>query len=286
MIGAAAVSGKPFGYLLGVGNKPALLHAGDRLTFGRDPQNNFSFDDALLSRTHASITVAEDGSVTLQDLNSTNFTWLNDEQIKPNVPLPMKSGDSFRIGGQVMTYIANDADLHPVEAGLQKKVRMATMETIVIQKPHFEEEQDPEQAQASTRLHQPIIPLGASKVTKDTQVRPSAASAQPVSLEGNLKDHMFPQLLQYLHTARKTGDLVIDGEGDRGQAIIGFQEGKILFAQLGDDLGIAAVNNIARWKEGTFQFKSLPQLTRPKNVVHPTMTIVLKCCQIMDEEGK
>jgi len=148
----------------------------------------------------------------------------------------------------------------------------------VIQKPVFSEEQE----SASTKLQKPIIPLGIPmKKNSDTAFAAPAESRQPISMEGDLKDHMFPQLLQYMHNARKTGELLIESKGQ--QAIIGFQKGNITFAMLSDELGIGVIHTLACWREGTFRFKSMEEMPRPKNVVHPTMTIILKCCQILDE---
>jgi len=53
---------------------------GDRLTVGRLADNDVSVDDASISSRHAEIAVVE-GAVVLRDLDSTNGTFLNREQI-------------------------------------------------------------------------------------------------------------------------------------------------------------------------------------------------------------
>jgi pSer/pThr/pTyr-binding forkhead associated (FHA) protein len=74
------------------GSKQGLTEtlSGDVITIGRDPSNTLSFDpfkDLDVSTRHASITV-QGGQVMLQDLGSTNGTFLNSAKVTGAVPLP------------------------------------------------------------------------------------------------------------------------------------------------------------------------------------------------------
>jgi hypothetical protein len=55
-----------------------------------------------VSRLHASILIAQD-TYLLQDLDSTNGTWLNEERLPPHIPHALESGDLIRLG-QVRMY--------------------------------------------------------------------------------------------------------------------------------------------------------------------------------------
>jgi hypothetical protein len=61
-----------------------------------------------------------------------------------------------------------------------------------------------------------------------------------MALKGNLRDFSITQLLNLIHLAKKTGTLIIDGPGET--ASVSFREGKLAYAQLGqEDESLAAV---------------------------------------------
>jgi pSer/pThr/pTyr-binding forkhead associated (FHA) protein len=51
-------------------------------TIGRSAVASFVVDAPLISRVHCRLTVAADGSVEVTDLDSTNGTWVDGQQIK------------------------------------------------------------------------------------------------------------------------------------------------------------------------------------------------------------
>jgi pSer/pThr/pTyr-binding forkhead associated (FHA) protein len=66
-----------------------------RFTIGRDETNDLSLADAEVSRNHAVIEPTT-GGWQIQDLDSTNGTWLNNSRIRGSAPL--KVGDILRLG--------------------------------------------------------------------------------------------------------------------------------------------------------------------------------------------
>jgi pSer/pThr/pTyr-binding forkhead associated (FHA) protein len=67
----------------------------DRVTIGREPDNDVALDDPRVSRYHA--VVERRGAVcTVRDLNSSNGTWVGTARIARTV---LHEGESFRIGG-------------------------------------------------------------------------------------------------------------------------------------------------------------------------------------------
>ena len=75
---------------------------------GRGADCQLALDDALVSRRHAAIHVADDGSATVEDLGSRNGVFLNGVRIDGVEPLD--DGDLVRIGSQdISFYEAADA---------------------------------------------------------------------------------------------------------------------------------------------------------------------------------
>ncbi|MDX1823483.1 MAG: FHA domain-containing protein [Thiohalomonadales bacterium] len=72
-----------------------------QIRIGRDTSNDISIDDDLVSKEHAILEVVmspmEEGKLEyyLQDLNSTNHTYVNDERISL---YKLKHGDIIRVG--------------------------------------------------------------------------------------------------------------------------------------------------------------------------------------------
>ena len=64
-------------------------------TIGRDPSAGIVLDDAEVSRRHAVVSV-EASAVVIQDLESTNGVWVNDERIAEQRAIG--PGDRVRVG--------------------------------------------------------------------------------------------------------------------------------------------------------------------------------------------
>ena len=61
-----------------------------------------------------------------------------------------------------------------------------------------------------------------------------------MALKGNLRDFTITQLLNLINLASKTGTLVIEGPGE--MARVTFREGKLAYAQVGqEDNSLAAI---------------------------------------------
>lgn len=83
------------------------LPAGDEIVIGREDPVSSIFPDVDLtphggeeggvSREHAKIQV-QNGNYTVQDLDSTNFTFLNRERLAAHAPEPLHDGDELRLG--------------------------------------------------------------------------------------------------------------------------------------------------------------------------------------------
>jgi adenylate cyclase len=74
--------------------------------FGRVPSNTVVLEDGLVSREHAMVRRNASGLCILNDLGSTNGTWLNGRQVL--APVQLKSGDRIQIGRQIIEFVQED----------------------------------------------------------------------------------------------------------------------------------------------------------------------------------
>ncbi len=72
-----------------------------RMLIGRTDRSNIVIDDSSVSREHVSIE-RKDGRFILEDLKSTNGTFINGESVDVRV---LNHGDKIRIGNTVLQFI-------------------------------------------------------------------------------------------------------------------------------------------------------------------------------------
>lgn len=72
---------------------------GDELTVGRAAGCQVTLDDTYVSQLHARI-FRRDGELFVEDLGSTNGTYLN--RAKVGGPMPLKAGDHLQVGSVVL----------------------------------------------------------------------------------------------------------------------------------------------------------------------------------------
>lgn len=76
-----------------------IFALGNELTVGRAAGCQVTLDDTFASQIHARV-FQRDGSFYVEDLGSTNGTWLNREKVTG--PLVMRRGDHLQVGNTVM----------------------------------------------------------------------------------------------------------------------------------------------------------------------------------------
>ena len=70
--------------------------AGTARTVGRANRSDFILDVAMVSRVHCRLTNDDRGELTVEDLDSTNGTFVNDRRVRRTTSL--STGDRLRIG--------------------------------------------------------------------------------------------------------------------------------------------------------------------------------------------
>jgi FHA domain-containing protein len=84
------------------GHTPGMEYdVGEGATLGRGDQAEIRLEDPFASSRHAKL-VRQGGIVVLEDLGSTNGTYLNEELLSG--PQPLHQGDRVRIGDSEFTY--------------------------------------------------------------------------------------------------------------------------------------------------------------------------------------
>jgi pSer/pThr/pTyr-binding forkhead associated (FHA) protein len=82
--------------------------AKDRTTLGRRPYNDIVFDNLAVSGEHAVLHISGEDAF-LEDLNSTNGTYINGKPIKK---LPLHNGDTVEIGKYKIKFVHEGASEH------------------------------------------------------------------------------------------------------------------------------------------------------------------------------
>lgn len=117
-----------FQLVLRVGPSPGKVYPllKTEISLGRDINNEIVINDAEISRKHSILKLVGNGYV-IEDLGSTNGTWINEQRISGQYQL--SHGDMIRLGDNItLTYevIGYDADATVASASATPATAMAT----------------------------------------------------------------------------------------------------------------------------------------------------------------
>src|ERR1019366_6828870 len=87
---------------------------GDEVSIGRDPSNEISLLDSLVSRRHCIIRKEANG-FRLQDLESRNNTFISGVPVRDRV---LVHGDQIRVGNSILVFQGSDTGSPPGTASL------------------------------------------------------------------------------------------------------------------------------------------------------------------------
>ena len=79
---------------------------GNESVIGRSPDCAIALDAESVSRRHARVVAAPSGGYLVEDMGSTNGTFINDEELSSRRKL--KNGDFIKVGGVIFKYIDGD----------------------------------------------------------------------------------------------------------------------------------------------------------------------------------
>lgn len=121
----------------------------ERTTLGRKAHNDIQIDNLAVSGEHAVIVSILNDSF-LEDLNSTNGTFVNGQQIKKHF---LQNNDVIELGKYRLKYI-NEAPQHAAQADFEK--------TMVLRSDMLRKPADPAAAKPPTVASPPAAPLAAT----------------------------------------------------------------------------------------------------------------------------
>lgn len=104
-----------------------------------------------------------------------------------------------------------------------------------------------------------------------------------MALSGDLKDFELNDVFQFIQMGGKDGALHI--KSDKGVSAIYFKSGNILHAEMGVYEGIDVINELLKWKDGTFNF--IPEEESDKITINlPVQNVILEAARQVDEWEK
>lgn len=85
-----------------VGGKPKQVELGliqgQRLSVGRNKENDLTVEDGSVSKVHASLVLSKENQLFVADTGSTNGTFINDNRIAYGKAFPVGEGDKIKFG--------------------------------------------------------------------------------------------------------------------------------------------------------------------------------------------
>lgn len=88
----------------------------ERMTLGRRPYNDIVVDHLAVSGEHAAVQ-AIGGAYYIEDLSSTNGTYINSKKVKRQI---LQSGDTIDIGKYTITYVDDVKDAEVIQESVQQ----------------------------------------------------------------------------------------------------------------------------------------------------------------------
>ncbi len=191
------------------------LGEGREIVVGRSSDLDMVLVEEMVSRRHARIRM-QDGVIYIEDLGSTNGTFVNGEKIQA---AELREGDRVLIGTSI---------LKVVTVGVESS----------------DSRRNPE----SFNVPRPAPPPRSASLSSSYQ--PEEAPR----MSGNLEEIPLPDLMQLFGTSRKTGVLVMRTESRIGR--IYFDQGVVHYALIEGQTEVPPIKAVYRmldWHQGMFQ---------------------------------
>ncbi len=215
------------------------------IIIGRSSDLDMVLVEDMVSRKHAKISAAGD-QIVIQDLGSTNGTFVNGEKIKR---VRLREGDRILIGTSIIKLVISDGTAVP--AGLPG-------------------------TGGQPRPASPP-PTGTVGLVKKT-----ATSAR--SMAGTIDEIPLPDLLQLLSTSKKSG--VLEVQGPHGVGRIYLRKGQIYYATIDDSFDLSprkAVYRMMVWESGNFELQPPDDKEFLEELDEPTEGLLMEAMRQLDE---
>jgi predicted regulator of Ras-like GTPase activity (Roadblock/LC7/MglB family) len=104
-------------------------------------------------------------------------------------------------------------------------------------------------------------------------------------LRGSLAFTTLTDVVQFLHTTGRTGELWVEGGSEQRAAQVYFERGSVYHAQDGAVTGIDALVGIISWTDGTFIFSN-DKMVPAVSIEDPLPNILVEAARRLDERRR
>jgi pSer/pThr/pTyr-binding forkhead associated (FHA) protein len=252
--------------------KELPLKQGNEIILGRVGEVDVMLAEDMVSRRHARV-VPQGDHVLIEDLESTNGTFVNGEKIRRTV---LKEGDRILIGTNILKVVAVDSvassagysvePLPPGNALEQTRGGGVTM-------PDFNVTVQPGQARPD-------------ESPSSVRSRAGTTGQGSRSMSGAIHEFPLPYLLQLLESSQKNGVLVIRSEETDDVAKLYLRKGNIVYGSINDIEDVPPLKSVFRilaWTRGTFDLEPPIDRTFPIEIDATIQEILMEGMRQLDE---
>jgi pSer/pThr/pTyr-binding forkhead associated (FHA) protein len=190
------------------------LPSASNVIIGRGGELDIVLVEDMVSRKHAKISIAE-GKIVIEDLGSTNGTFVNGEKIKR---ARLKEGDRVLIGTSILKLI---------------------------------NAQDSKQQE---NVKETLSPQELNQLLENRQKARGGQRDAATTMSGSLSEMQLPDLLTMLSSMKKAGTLAVTNGEDSGRIYVRDGQVYYAILNNNDDLGpMKALFRMVGWKTGEFR---------------------------------
>jgi hypothetical protein len=249
-----------------------LLEDGQEIMVGRYGDVDLILAEDMVSRQHARISL-EDGRIIIEDLGSTNGTFVNGEKIRKEV---LKEGDRILIGTNILKVVSVDPGApNASKPGAEIAQPMSVFEqTRAV---------NPDEGNVSSTMTDVNATMTARVEDAPSSVRSRAGTGR--SMSGAIDEFPLPYLLQLLESSQKSGLLVVRSD-DEGVAKIYLRKGIVIYASMVDmeELPpLKVVYRVLAWMRGTFDLESVEERSFPIEINATMHELLMEGLHQIDE---
>jgi hypothetical protein len=219
------------------------------IIIGRSSDLDMVLVEDMVSRKHAKITT-QGGQIIIQDLGSTNGTFVNGEKIKR---VRLREGDRILVGTSIIKLVISDGTAAAAEL--------------------------PGSGGMPRPTPAPVPATGSGPLAG---VKRTTTSAR--SMAGTIDEIPLPDLLQLLSTSKKSG--VLEVQGPHGVGRIYLRKGQIYYATIDDSFDLSprkAVYRMMVWESGNFELQPPDDKEFLEELDEATEGLLMEAMRQLDE---
>jgi len=209
-----------------------------QIVIGRSSELDVVLAEDMVSRKHAKIST-QGGKIVIEDLGSTNGTFVNGEKIKQ---ARLKEGDRILIGTSILRLV-----------------------------PQMNNAQELDEGEARQKLEQAAAAHAAQ------------SSGKASLMAGSIQEIPLPDLLQLLHTAKKTGVLIVK---HTQEGRIYLRQGRVYYAVIDDNHSLGpdkSLNRLLTWEVADFELRPAEPQSFPVELDSSTEALLMNAMRLLDE---